>query len=254
MQTLLSRIRAISPILYCCALAHFALLILCIIIAIFDHRQLQGVNLWIKPIKFSISIMIYCLTWPLLLQNFPFELVKRRFVRFTAFAMAFEMFAVASQAARGQLSHYNNSSAYNLLLFNLMGIVIVSQTLFALYIGIQFFKVKTSQITPPMLWAIRLGIIMTCFFAFEGGLMAARMSHTIGAPDGSSGLPLFNWSRTAGDLRIAHFMGLHSLQILPLFVLVTKYKSIRPIITFALIFFLSVSLLLFNALLGRPLL
>lgn len=254
MKTLLSRIRAISPVLYYCALAHFALFILCIIIAIFDHRQLLGVNLWIKPIKFSISIVIYCLTWPLLLQYFPFELVKRRFARFTVFAMSFEMFAIASQAARGQLSHYNHSSAYNLLLFNLMGVVIVSQTLFALYIGIQFFKVKTAQITPAMLWAIRLGIIMTCFFAFEGGLMAARMSHTIGAPDGGSGVPLFNWSHIAGDLRISHFMGLHSLQILPLFVLLTKYKSVRPTIVFALFFFVSVSLLLFNALLGRPLL
>ncbi len=250
----MKRIRAISPILYYCGLAHFALLILFIIIAGFDDRQLLGVNLWIKPIKFAISIAIYCLTWPLLLQYLPFELTKKRFARFTAFAMSFEMFAIASQAARRQLSHYNHSSAYNLFLFNLMGIVIILQTTFALYIGIQFFKVKATQITPALLWSIRLGIIMACFFAFEGGLMAAKMSHTIGAADGGHGLPLFNWSRVAGDLRIAHFMGLHAIQILPIFVLITKYKSARPTIAFALLFFVFVSLLLFNALLGRPLL
>jgi hypothetical protein len=254
MKTLLNRIRTISPILYYCALTHFALFILFIVIAMFDNRQLMGLNLWIKPIKFAVSISIYCFTWPLLLQYLPFELVKRRFARFTVFAMSFEMLAIASQAARGQLSHFNDSSAYNLLVFNLMGIVIVSQTLFALYIGIQFFKVKATHISPAMLWAIRLGIIMACFFAFEGGMMGAKMSHTIGAADGSPGLPLLNWSRTAGDLRIAHFMGLHALQILPLFVLFTKYKSARPTIVFALFFFVSVSLLLFNALLGRPLL
>jgi len=254
MRTLLNRMRAVSPVLYYCGLAHFALFIVFIIIAMFDHRQLMGLNLWIKPIKFAISITIYCLTWTLLLQYLPFELIKKRFARFTVFAMSFEMFAIALQAARGQLSHFNHSSAYNLLLFNLMGVVIVSQTLFALFIGIQFFKVKAIQLTPAMLWAIRLGIIMACFFAFEGGLMAAKMSHTVGAADGGPGLPLFNWSRIAGDLRIAHFMGLHALQIMPLFVLLTNYKSARPTIAFASFFFAFVSLLLFNALLGRPLL
>jgi hypothetical protein len=254
MKTLLNRIRTVSPVLYYCALAHFALFILFILIAMFDHRQLLGSNLWIKPIKFSISIAIYCLTWPLLLQYLPFGLVKRRFARFTVFAMSYEMFAVASQAGRGQLSHYNHSGAYNLVIYILMGVVIILQTLFALYIGIRFFKVKATQVTPAMLWAIRLGIIMACFFAFEGGVMSAKMSHTIGAADGGPGLPIFNWSRIAGDLRIAHFMGLHALQILPLFVLLTKYRSARPAIVFALFFFASVSLLLFNALLGRPLL
>ena len=40
--------------------------------------------------------------------------------------------------------------------------------------------------------------------------------HTIGAPDGTPGLPLVNWSRTHGDLRIPHFFGLHGLQAIPL--------------------------------------
>jgi hypothetical protein len=253
MRTLFNRIKANSPVLYYCGVAHLLLFIVLIIISKFDQRQLLGVNLWVKPIKFAISIAIYCLTWPLLLQYLPFERLKRHFTRFTAFSMTFEMVAIASQAARGQLSHYNHSSAYNLLIFNLMGVVIISQTLFALYIGIKFFKVKAAQITPAMLWAIRLGIIMSCFFALEGGIMAAKMAHTVGAADGSRGLPLLNWSRIAGDLRIAHFVGMHALQLLPIFVLLTKFTKARPMIIFALIYFAVVMLLLINALLGRPL-
>jgi hypothetical protein len=253
MRTLFNRIKANSPVLYYCGVAHLLLFAALIIISQFDQRQLLGVNVWLKPIKFAISIAIYCLTWPLLLQYFRFEGLKRRFTRFTAFAMSFEMVAIASQAARGQLSHYNHSSAYNLLLFNLMGVVIVSQTLFALFIGIRFFKVKAVQVTPAMLWAIRLGIIMSCFFALEGGIMAAKMAHTVGAADGSRGLPLLNWSRIAGDLRIAHFVGLHALQILPLFVLLTRFKSARPAIIFSLSYFIVIMLLLINAFLGRPL-
>jgi hypothetical protein len=253
MKTLLTRIKNNSPVFYYCGLAHLVLLILLLIVMQFDHRQLMGINLWIKPIKFAISIAIYCLTWPLLLPYLPFERLKKRFANFTAFAMSFEMLAITIQAARGQLSHYNNTSAYNALVFALMGIIIVSQTLFALYIGIKFFKVKAQQISPALLWAIRLGIITACVFAMQGGLMASRLAHTVGAADGGPGLPLFNWSRIAGDLRIAHFVGLHALQIIPLFVILTGVKSARPVIAFASVYFVLISFLFYNALLGRPL-
>jgi hypothetical protein len=253
MKTLFTRIRTINPALYYCGLGHLALLVLMLLIAQFDHRQLMGINLWIKPIKFAVSIAIYCLTLPLLLQYFPFERLKKRFANFTVFAMVFEMIAIGTQAARGELSHYNVTGAYNALVFSSMGIVIVSQTLFALYIGIKFFKVKAIGISPALLWAIRLGIIMAAVFALEGGLMASRLAHTVGAADGGPGLPLFNWSRIAGDLRIAHFMGLHALQLVPLFVVVTKVKTARPAIVFSMLYFVLISLLFYNAMLGRPL-
>lgn len=253
MKTLFARIRNISPAFYYCGLAHFTLFMLMFIIAQFDHRQLMGINLWIKPMKFALSIAIYSLTWPLLLQYLPFERAKKRFINFSVFALSFEMVCIATQAARGQLSHYNIAGLYNNLVFGLMGVVIASQTLFALYMGFLFFKVKAAQIPAALLWGIRLGIIMAGVFAFEGGIMASRLAHTVGASDGGQGLPFFNWSRIAGDLRIAHFMGLHALQIVPLFAFLTWFKNAGATIIFAAAYFVLISLLLYNAMLGRPL-
>jgi hypothetical protein len=252
-KKLLKKIKQGNASLYYCGLAHFSLFLLLIIVSQFDHRQLLGVNLWIKPIKFALSISIYCLTWSLFLQYLPLEKAKNRFANFTVFALSFEMVCIASQAGRGQMSHYNVSGTYNFIVFNLMGVFIVMQTIYAFYMGILFFKTKISQIPASLLWGIRLGIITACIFALEGGVMAVRLSHTVGAKDGTMGLPLVNWSRVAGDLRIAHFAGLHSLQIIPLFALLISPNNKKVTITFAVLYFIFISALFYEAALGHSL-
>jgi hypothetical protein len=41
------------------------------------------------------------------------------------------------------------------------------------------------------------------------------MSHALGVADGKPGLPFMNWSTERDDLRIAHFIGIDAMQIIP---------------------------------------
>ena len=166
--------------------------------------------------------------------------------------LSFELVYITLKASQGELSHFNISSAQNAMMFQLMGVAISIMTLFTLYIGILFVRGNFPDLPPAYLWGIRLGIICFVIFAFEGGIMGAQMSHTVGAADGGEGLKLLNWSTKYGDLRIAHFAGMHALQVLPIvgfYLLSTSRQSI----IFSTCYFIICAAVLIQALLKMPL-
>jgi hypothetical protein len=101
-------------------------------------------------------------------------------------------------------------------------------------------------------WGIRLGLLFFIIFSLEGGVMVGLLKHTVGSVDGGPGLPVVNWSNEYGDLRIAHFLGIHSLQLLPLFGnYISKTKD--QTILFSVIYFVLCAALFLQAINGIPL-
>ena len=214
--------------------------------------QILNINAWIKPLKFFPSVAIFSWTMAWLLYYLDAKRKVKIYSLVVVIVMSIELIIISFQAARGTISHFNISSSFNMILFNIMGVAIVILTFWTLYMGILFFRQKKFSISQSYLWGIRLGIIFFVIFSFEGGYMASNLSHSVGGPDGSPGLPILNWSRIYGDLRVAHFFGIHSLQVLPLigYYIATKKAQV---FVFAGLYFLMVASLLVLALYRHPL-
>jgi hypothetical protein len=200
-----------------------------------DPRIITGAPAWLKPAKFAVSIAIYSVTLAWFFTFIPEWTRTRRVIGWaTAFAMVVEMAIIGSQAARGTTSHFNTATPFDAVLFGIMGLVIVTQTLASISIAVAFWRQRFADAS--LGWALRLGMALTIVGALTGGMMtrptssqltAAKAghqlttsgSHTIGGADGGPGMAGTGWSREHGDLRIPHFFGLHAMQALPFFAL-----------------------------------
>jgi len=153
-----------------------------------------------------------------------------------------------------------------------MGLAIVIQTVGAVVVAVALWRQPFADAARG--WALRLGLTVTIVGASTGGLMTtprdsqiaeARAthhmlvsgSHTVGAPDGGPGLPGTGWSRRHGDIRVAHFVGLHAIQVLPVVAwLLTRrrlsdVRALRLTIVAAGSYFALFALLLAQALSGE---
>lgn len=198
------------------AIFHVGLFFVCLLLSFFDSRQVMGLNPWIKPMKFCLSVALYTYTLSVYLAYIDgFETLRLWLARLVAALMYVEIAAICIQAARGVTSHYNISTGLDAGVFSIMGIAIgINTVLDAVVFGL--LLLAPGDLKLATLWGMRFGMIVFIAAAFEGGVMIMNQAHTVGAQDGGAGLAFVNWSREHGDLRVAHFLGLHGIQILPL--------------------------------------
>jgi hypothetical protein len=206
-----------SPALAATGWLMLAASVVMLCIAPFDARKITGINPWIKPLKFTISITIFVWTLAWFLDYLSHKRWATRLIGWgVSFVFVVEIFCIILQAARGTTSHFNVKTPFAAAVFSTMGLMIALNTVLVLLTLVLFFGRTRTELPPAYLWGIRLGLSLFLLASVEGMTMIAQFAHTVGQPDGGPGLPIVNWSTRAGDLRVAHFLGFHALQLLPL--------------------------------------
>jgi hypothetical protein len=199
---------------------------------LFDDRTLVNSPIWLKPLKFSISIGSYAATWAWLLS---LQRTPRRWMHLAgtvaALVAAIEMVIIIGQVFRGKMSHFNAETPLDVALFAVMGTSITVLWVCNLLQAIVLIRAQLGE--RPMTLAIRTGVLVSLagmavaflmtspkddqLAAMRAGVDVTTIGgHSVGVADGGPGMPITGWSTTGGDLRIAHFVGIHALQLLPL--------------------------------------
>lgn len=220
--------------------------------------QVLGINSMIKPIKFCISTWAYAWTMAYLLFYVNNQIKVKWYSILASTVMIFENGVIIVQAFRGKISHFNQSELIGGILYALMGVMIVWLTTATLIISLRFIFQKTYSVSSPVALSIKIGLMMFVIFSFLGGYMSAINTHNVGGEIGQAGLPLLNWSTLFGDVRVAHFFGIHSLQAIPLlgYVISTRIHEESKATTYiwagALLYFGFICFTLYQALNGLP--
>ena len=206
-----------DPLLALVGWGHLAVLAVVLAAAPFDQRTILGLNPWIKPSKFLVSVAIYMWTVAWFL---PYLRGPRWAVRLisagVALVMTAEIVCIVTQSARGVRSHFNDTTALDQAIFGVMGAGILVNSILLALLALLLFA-RHTDLPRPYLWAVRLGVLLILAGSAEGLVMINQRAHAVGVADGGPGLPYVNWSTEAGDLRAAHAVGWHGLQAIPLF-------------------------------------
>lgn len=252
MFELLNTLKTRNELLFYTGTVYAIMAVVCFVLVYANNTQVLGISAFIKPMKFYVSSVIYTFTMAWILYYLNESKLVAAFSLTLIVTLTFENIYISYKAFIGQQSHFNISTSFNSAMFSLMAVAITIITLFTAYIAVVFFTKDFPALSNSYVWGIRLGLVLFVVFAFEGFVMGAKLSHTVGAPDGGTGLPVTNWSKQNGDLRIAHFLGMHALQILPL---IGYYLTNNAKITISMgaLYFLVTTAILIQALNGKSL-
>lgn len=219
----LARLKQTEPLFWLAVISLIGALVL-VPLWTFDPRTLGGVSVWEKPLKFFISSAIFSITYSWLSS---FITKGSRWVKraglLIALSLTVELVLIVAMASLGETSHFNVSSATSIVIWSLMATFISIVLFSTLFISTMILIQKDQEFN------LRLALALGSFNTAVGMGLAYLMtwptanqlanyqgiagSHSVGVSDGGPGLALFGWSTVAGDLRVGHFFGLHSIQV-----------------------------------------
>jgi hypothetical protein len=204
----------------------------------FDERVLDGVSVWLKPLKFQASLVMLLATllWlaPIVTGKARASLPFRLAASTAALTSTAEILYITLQAARGRASHFNDQTASEAAAYSVMGVGAALLVLSCLVIGVYILRRPGPDVGTGLRygagWGLAAGSVFTLITAFTlaSGQIDGPGHWVGGVRSDASGLFLFGWSRTGGDLRVPHFFATHIMQALPLAgVLLDRFAPMR---------------------------
>jgi hypothetical protein len=187
-----------------------------------DTRMINGASVWVKPVKFLGSLAVYYWTLAWLFGYLPQRAQRSRWGRFVVYAPivagVLEMIWLVATAAAGQPAHFNRSAPIYSISYSLAGVGATVLLVAVLVQGVMIARDREIELAPAFRLPLVLGAgIASTATLVVAGYLAAGTGHWVGGvASDAGGLPILGWSRTGGDLRVAHFWALHASQILPL--------------------------------------
>jgi hypothetical protein len=211
-----------QPLLWGFAVLMVAAMVPTIAAYLIDGRQLYGIDVWTKPLKFEVSLAFYFGTiawlWDALAEDRRNGRLLKVFASVAVGAATVEMIYIIVQAGRGVASHFNETTTVEAILFPLMGLGALAISALAAALAVAVARGGRAGLAPAYRLGIVLGLAVSFVLGVSAGLVIARNGgHWVGAPHtDAGGLPIFGWTRSGGDLRVAHFFGLHAMQFIPI--------------------------------------
>lgn len=220
--------------------------------SIADNRMINGFSVWNTPLKYTLSTSITFWTFGWILEYLRSKSTIRIFSRLIAFSLTAEIVLLFYRALRMEESYFPAPFSKDHSLYYLMLIMVAIYCVTFIFITIAFFRQKKMPISQHYTWGIRMSLLSFLIIILSGALMLLKHSHNFGGTDSDTGIILLNFSTHIGDMRVAHFMALHALQIIPLlsYYLFSKKNQVMAFSAFYMILMLTFMIM---AMLGMPL-
>ncbi|HEX9932301.1 MAG TPA: hypothetical protein VGB08_05615 [Allosphingosinicella sp.] len=224
-----------------------------------DVRTLHGVSVWVKPAKFLVSIGIFSLTAAWFYGYVAPGRRGSRALRWSAQAIVwsatFELLYIGWQASQGLDSHFNTGTPFHAVMYGLMGVSAVVLIATTLPLAWAVLRRPAAGLSPDFVAAVAIGLVLTFLLGGAlGGYMSSQPGHAVGVEGGR--FPIFGWNRLGGDLRVAHFFGIHAEQAIPLLAALVAAWSPRArwaALAAGTLAYVAVTLaVFFQAVAGRP--
>lgn len=198
-------------------------LALCLFAIAMDSRQIGGLSVWVKPAKFAASLMVWFWSMAWCFAALAPEAVRQRAARIiiwgTIICGSYEVGWMTLRSAFGLPSHFAKDFIGSIG-YSVMGLGAVALCFLAAWLGVLVLRSGKPELPSAMRQAIGLGLVISGVAgAITGGTISVLASPFVGGVGAPGPWPPFFWAAHGGDLRVAHFIGIHAMQGLPLLAL-----------------------------------